>query len=372
MLYCDLPLGARILCERLILAILTSTSVAPESGCRWWRRVHRCGPHDRRAVQYRSPNARGNGEPFRLQHRDLHRACLPRRARTVTIDLDRSDILFATALALFAEGPTSPSYAFFAFAIIAAGGCFDFRTTTRVTVCSVAVYLLTLVLVQGVAKNPYLMRPGYLAITGYLIAFLGQQRANFEARIRELESTAERERIARSLHDGDARASASFNLRLAACRELLSKHREGEALTELTELRLGVAREYDEVRLYLRTLVNLDQQAVRSSLFGDFDTHFQVEMAFTASGLMVEQIFQVALEGIRNAWRHGKAQSVSITVGEAGGIVRIAIDDDGTGFSGGDGVPWAIASRVAEFGGHLTIKNDHQPGAHLEIEMPAR
>ncbi len=282
------------------------------------------------------------------------------------------DILFATALALFAEGPTSPSYAFFAFAIIAAGCRFDFRTTTRVTVCSVAVYLLTLVLVQGVAKNPYLMRPAYLAITGYLIAFLGQQRANFEARIRELESTAERERIARSLHDGYVQALASFNLRLAACRELLSKHREGEALTELTELRLGVAREYDEVRSYLRTLVNLDQQAVRSSLFGDFDTHFQVEMAFTASGLMVEQIFQVALEGIRNAWRHGKAQSVSITVGEAGGIVRIAIDDDGTGFSGGDGVPWAIASRVAEFGGHLTIKNDHQPGAHLEIEMPAR
>lgn len=282
------------------------------------------------------------------------------------------DILFATALVFFSEGPTSPSYAFFAFAIIAAGCRFDFRTTMQVTVCSVVVYLLTLVLVHGVAKNPYLMRPAYLAISGYLIAFLGQQRANFEARIRELESSAERERIARSLHDGYVQALASFNLRLAACRELLSKHREVEALTELTELRLGVAREYDEVRSYLRSLVNLDQQAVRGSRFGDFDTCFQVEMAFTASGLIVEQIFQVVLEGIRNAWRHGRAQSAWVKVSQATGGIRIAIDDDGTGFSTAACVPWAIASRVAEFGGQLIIKDDDQPGAHLEIEMPAR
>jgi hypothetical protein len=32
------------------------------------------------------------------------------------------------------------------------------------------------------------MRPVYLAITGYLIGFLGQQRINFEARVRELET----------------------------------------------------------------------------------------------------------------------------------------------------------------------------------------
>jgi signal transduction histidine kinase len=216
------------------------------------------------------------------------------------------------------------------------------------------------------------MRPAYLAITGYLIAFLGQRRANFEARIRELESSAERERIARSLHDGYVQALASFNLRLAACQQLLSKHRETEALTQLTELRLGVAREYDEVRSYLRTLVNLDQQAAQNSLFGDFDTRFAVEMAFTASGVIVEHIFQVVLEGIRNAWRHGKARSAGVKVIQTAGVIRIAIDDDGTGFGGSDSVPWAIASRVAEFGGNLTIKNGSQPGAHLEILMPAR
>jgi signal transduction histidine kinase len=282
------------------------------------------------------------------------------------------DILFATALALFAEGPTSPSYAFFAFAIIAAGCRFDFRTTTNVTVSSVLVYLMTLMAVHGVAKNPYLMRPAYLAITGYLIAFLCQQRANFEARIRELESSAERERIARSLHDGYVQALASFSLRLAACQELLSKHRETETLTQLTELRLGVAREYDEVRSYLRTLVNLDQQAGRNSPFGDFDTRFQVEMSFASSGMVVEHVFQVVLEGIRNAWRHGKARSAGVNVRQTAGAIRIAIDDDGTGFGDGASVPWAIASRVSEFGGNLTIKDGSQPGAHIEIEMPAR
>lgn len=282
------------------------------------------------------------------------------------------DVIFATALAFSTEGPTSPSYAFFAFAIIATGCRFGLRTTIVVTVCSVVVYTLTILSVRGVEKNLYLMRPAYLAITGYLIAFLGQQRAKFEARIRELESAAERGRIARSLHDGYVQELSSFNLRLGACQELLLKGRRAEALVQLQELRQSVTREYDEVRAYLRSLANLDQ-VVRNSALGNFDTQFEVEMAFSARGLIVEQIFQVILEGIRNAWRHGQAQSGKVGVAQTAGIIRIIIDDDGIGFRNSKSVPWSIASRVGEFGGHATVaESSHEVGAHLRIEMPIR
>src|SRR5260370_6645368 len=66
------------------------------------------------------------------------------------------DIIFATVVAFLTEGPTSPAYAFFAFAIIGAGCRFDLRTTTAVTLCSVALYLLTILIVRGAGKNPYL------------------------------------------------------------------------------------------------------------------------------------------------------------------------------------------------------------------------
>ena len=280
------------------------------------------------------------------------------------------DILFATAVAVLTEGPTSPSYAFFAFAIISAGCRFGFRVTILVTLCSVLVYLLTIESGHEVQKRFYMMRPAYLAIAGYLIAFLGERRANYEARIRQLELMAERERIARSLHDGYVQALAGMNLKLAACGELILRQRADDALQQLTELRRGVAREYDEVRSYLRTLVNLDQQPAQSGSF-EFDTRFQIDISFAARGLIVDQIFQLVLEGVRNASRHGRAQSAKVAVSQGSGLVKIIIEDNGKGFTEGQSVPWAIASRVAEFGGQLTMRNAHEGGARLEIQMPA-
>jgi signal transduction histidine kinase len=46
----------------------------------------------------------------------------------------------------------------------------------------------------------------------------------------------------------------------------------------------------------------------------------------------------------------------------------ITIDDDGVGFEDPANPPWAIASRVAELGGHLTV--NHNGSTRLEIEMP--
>ena len=54
----------------------------------------------------------------------LSRHSTPERFPSILTGLD---IFFATLLALCTEGPTSPSYAFFTFAIIAAGCRFNFR-----------------------------------------------------------------------------------------------------------------------------------------------------------------------------------------------------------------------------------------------------
>lgn len=278
------------------------------------------------------------------------------------------DLFFATAVAFLTEGQTSPSYVFFVFAIIAAGIRPSMRLTIVVTLSSVALYLLVMAVSDGMTDF-YAMRAVYLAIAGYLIAFVGQQRAIFESRVRELESRAERHSIARSLHDGYVQVLAGVNLRLETLRELLMRERAADALAELTELQKGVAREYDEVRTYIRSLAGVDAEVSRVSPATASDPRCRVQVSFAGAGLIGEHLLQIMLEGLRNARRHGQANSVTIGVSQAEDKVLITIDDDGVGFSDSADPPWAIASRVAELGGRLSLTGKDSP--HLEIEVPA-
>ena len=279
-----------------------------------------------------------------------------------------ADIIFASLLALFSEGPTSPALALFMFAIIAAGCWADLRSILIVTLFSVVLYLVAILRSGSGIASPYLMRAAYLGIAGYLIAFFGQQRQKFDAKVRELEADAERQTIARSLHDGYIQALTGIGLRLESCRDMLIGDQPAQALTELGEIQAAVSREHDEVRDYVRTLGGADR--IGRALPG-FTTQFRVQARFAARGAIVEQVLQILLEGARNAQRHGQARSASINVEGAGDAIRITIDDDGVGFGDTKVPPWTIASRVAEFGGRLTIRSDNSVGAHLEIEMPA-
>ncbi len=279
------------------------------------------------------------------------------------------DVTFAIVVAIFTEGPTSPSYAFFAFAIIAVGCREGFRATLVVTACGMLAYLM-LILLSADAPRPhaYIMRPVYLAITGYLIGFLGQQRINFEARVRELETTEERHSIARSLHDGYIQALAAVNLRLSGCRQLLKKGEVSSALGQLTELQDGVAREYDEVRSYVRSLVDLEGTLAPTR--DPERTLVDLQATFRADGGKAEQILLILLEGIRNTVRHADARAAVIRTVEIGNAIRITMGDDGVGFLGITAPPWSIASRVAELEGEMRIVDAQRTGAHLEIELP--
>lgn len=277
------------------------------------------------------------------------------------------DLIFATVIAFLTEGSTSPSFIFFVFTIVAVGFRTGFRDTVLVTLGCVVLYAMVVEISDGLA-SVYLMRAVYLAIAGYLIGFFGQQRINFEQRLRELETEAERETIARSLHDGYLQALAGVSLRLESCRDMLLSNEPAAALAEIKEIQLGVSREYDEVREYVHSLVAEERPAVGVSRV-DLKTRFQVQAAFAASGEVVEQIMQIVLEGIRNTRRHGQAHLGMINVQQLHNTINITIDDDGIGFGGQATPPWTIASRVAEFGGRLAV-NSQSVGAHLKISLP--
>jgi two-component system NarL family sensor kinase len=231
--------------------------------------------------------------------------------------------------------------------------------------------LLLLVAFAAGPEHEYLMRSAYLGITGYLVGFIGAQRARFEARLLHFEAAAERHEIARALHDGYVQALAGVNLRLETCRELLQTGRPDEVMKQLTELQQGVTREYDSVRSYVRSLVDIEHVAGNGCQQFAIETLFEVKANFVGRAPTLVQVFEIVLEAVRNTWRHSGAVSAAIDITAADNLIRIAIDDNGVGFHDCKQAPWAIASRVAEYGGCLRIGNgSERGGAHLEIEIP--
>jgi signal transduction histidine kinase len=278
------------------------------------------------------------------------------------------DLTFATAVAFLTEGQTSPSYVFFVFAIIAVGMRGGLGDTVAVTACGVFAYLTVTAISERVVV-PYLMRAVYLAIAGWLVGFLGRQRANFERRVRELEARADRESIARSLHDGYVKALAAISLRLQTCKELLGGGQRSGLESELDDLRIGVQCEYDEVRRYLRSLAGIERSATPTA--GSLsDPYLRLDAAFEVRAVIGEQVLSIMLEALRNARRHAAADRVTMSAGASDQSVMVTIQDDGIGFPDSADPPWTIASRVAELGGRVSLGSDGV--ARIVVEIPSR
>ena len=279
------------------------------------------------------------------------------------------DVLFAAALALVTEGTTSPFYAFFAFAVVSAGLRSGLAVALVVTCLSAALYTFVVVAAAPTDEEVLLvMRAAYVVITGCLVGYLAQERLNQETRIRNLETNAQRERIARSLHDGYAQALAAVNLRLGTCQELLRRGQSEDALAELGELQSGVNREHDELRAYIRSLIDLaDTGGGRGK--GE-EPRVEVRADFGGPAADVEHALLIMIEGLRNVRRHAHARSAAIEARRNARELVLAITDDGVGFPDGAVPPWSMASRVAERGGRLTLGNDGESGGRVVIHLP--
>lgn len=277
------------------------------------------------------------------------------------------DVLLSAVIALVTEGATSPFYPFFVFAAVVAGFRSGLRQAMLITAASVVLYVGMILISAPGSLNVYIMRPAYLAIVGYLVGYLGQQRIDLQEEIQQLEAAAQRHRIARDLHDGFAQALAGINLRIEGCRRLLRRGGTDDALSELTDLQLSVHREYDELRSYMQSLAGVPPSpAVATEPRG---TRFALDLRVEGSVDLVDHVLQIAREGLSNVRRHAAADSARIDVRVEDARVRISIDDDGVGLRS-HSAPWSIVSRVKELGGQIQVTADEKPGSHLLILLP--
>ena len=136
----------------------------------------------------------------------------------------------------------------------------------------------------------------------------------------------------------------------------------------MKDLQLGVKRQFDEVREYVRSLAGVDSNSTHEIADISADPKIRINGVFDGSSRLGERILQIMLEGLRNARKHARATSVRIDASEIAGRVLITIADDGVGFPPAADPPWTIASHVAETGGRLSFSESGP--ACLLIEIP--
>jgi signal transduction histidine kinase len=207
------------------------------------------------------------------------------------------------------------------------------------------------------------------------IANTQTRSALIESRARVVAAGDEiRRRIERDLHDGAQQRLVTLALKMRSSEiqippELADLFREVasglvEILSDIRELSRGIhpaALSRAGLASALRTLGN------RAPL--------PVEVAVQLSGRPPQQIetavYYVVSEALTNVAKHAQASHATVDVGDAAGVLRVAVSDDGIGgadFSQGSGL-LGIRDRVDALGGTMTVIS-LASGTTLVIELP--
>jgi PAS domain S-box-containing protein len=154
---------------------------------------------------------------------------------------------------------------------------------------------------------------------------------------------AERNRIARDLHDGPVQGVSAASLSLEAALLMIKAGDTDRGVGVLTKIRKELAEEADGLRALMSGLRPplLEERglipAIRETL-ARFGTEHGVHTEF--SGALSSDIpddletlaYHVVQEALSNAAKHARAQQVSVGVGSDQVQLRVEIADDGVGF----------------------------------------
>jgi signal transduction histidine kinase len=197
---------------------------------------------------------------------------------------------------------------------------------------------------------------------------------------------AERNRIARELHDSVAQALFAVSLYADAIRMALQANKPQGITSNLEELIQSARDAMADMRLLIFQLRPpiLDEDglvaAMQSRLESvearaGFKTHFHAEGESDLSADQETELYWIAQEILNNVIKHAHAKAVQIELIGGADSVRMAIEDDGVGFdpelaeqSGGFGLR-NIRERAEKIGAKSTISSEPGQGTKITIEI---
>lgn len=246
-----------------------------------------------------------------------------------------------------------------------------------------------------------LVRGFVYLLVGYLVARLAAvareqrealteknaQLAHYAATVERLTVSHERNRLARELHDTLAHTlsavavqieatNALWDVDLGAARAALL---QAQKLTDdgLTHVRRALhdlrAQPLDDLGLALAVEQIAEQGAQRAGL----TLRTQIEREFDDLSPDVEQsIYRITEEAVENVVRHANAQRLTVKLQRENGVVRLTVQDNGTGFNADTPLDGhfglvGMRERAALCGGELTVTSAVGEGTIVQFRVGA-
>jgi signal transduction histidine kinase len=198
---------------------------------------------------------------------------------------------------------------------------------------------------------------------------------------------AERERLAREIHDTLAQGLSSIQLLLRAAERTLPAG--AGAADHITRARRAAQDNLAEARRFVRALTPPDLE--HASLAGALERLCvaapEPRVRFSLSGTPAElptpyevALLRIAQSALANVTRHARADRAEITLTFMDASVTLDVVDDGRGFDpaavpgrgdGGFGLP-AMRSRAESLGGTFTVESAPGQGTAVAVALPLK
>ncbi|MFG2654142.1 sensor histidine kinase [Streptomyces sp. NPDC048425] len=218
----------------------------------------------------------------------------------------------------------------------------------------------------------------------HLIEELIATRAELAAAERTAGTLAERERLAREIHDTLAQGLSSIQLLLRAAQRALPP--QSPAAPHIEQARAAAQDNLAEARRFVRALSppDLENGSLAGALARLCETAPGLTVRFQESGTPAGlptpyevALLRIAQSALANTVRHAGARRAEITLSFMDTAVALDIVDDGRGFDpasapsgdGGFGLP-AMRSRAESLGGTFTVESAPGQGTAVAITLP--
>lgn len=226
---------------------------------------------------------------------------------------------------------------------------------------------------------------------GLAVAFADQaamaiENARLRAHLQEAAVTAERNRLARDLHDSVSQTLFSINLIANVLPRLWERDPEEgrQRLEELTRLGRGALAEMRTLLLELRPAALLETPLgeILQQLVETTTARSRLPITLRAEGQdrvppdVQVTLYRIAQEALNNVVKHASAGRCALTVHWSSDFATLVVCDDGRGFDPGRSTQTHLGlgimrERADSIGAALRVRSRIDQGTTIEVNWPA-